>query len=308
MTSATAAVVDEQCYSARTFIRRASFTFARARSAYPTRNDGSRRGMDRRAGEGRAKRRHCARHGEHRPGARGPRDRRDVWDRKTPRFRPCRVSAASIGRAGWTDDRATRAVPALGANSTDRARPSNLAGWTSPGEDNHPRVARRPTLGTSRRLEIRRVVGSTCAARRDRLLRSLAKPPPNAGRTRDRRVIFLEESTRTSPRASRRVARRTFPARPRAPPRTPCQTSHVVAVPSVCLLVFFVFGSIDRADPRAAAGDFRVFGDPRSPSQTFFFFFARRVGSLRAPRAPTLHPRDAHRPFPLRSLSSGPPR
>ena len=41
------------------------------------------------------------------------------------------------------------------------------------------------------------------------------------GRTRDRRVIFLEESTRTSPRASRRVARRTFPARPRAPPRTP---------------------------------------------------------------------------------------
>ena len=39
-------------------------------------------------------------------------------------------------------------------------------------------------------------------------------------------------------------------------------------MPSVCLLVFFVFGSIDRADPRAAAGDFRVFGDPRSPSQT----------------------------------------
>ena len=312
MTSATAAVVDEQCYSARTFIRRASFTFARARSAYPTRNDGSRRGMDRRAGEGRAKRRHCARHGEHRPGARGPRDRRDVWDRKTPRFRPCRVSAASIGRAGWTDDRATRAVPALGANSTDRARPSNLAGWTSPGEDNHPRVARRPTLGTSRRLEIRRVVGSTCAARRDRLLRSLAKPPPNAGRTRDRRVIFLEESTRTSPRASRRVARRTFPARPRAPPRTPCQTSHVVAVPSVCLLVFFVFGSIDRAD--LGSRGCRRFPCVRRPAfaEPDFFFFSRRAARLRAarraPRAPTLHPRDAHRPFPLRSLSSGPPR
>ena len=303
MTSATAAVVDEQCYSARTFIRRASFTFARARSAYPTRNDGSRRGMDRRAGEGRAKRRHCARHGEHRPGARGPRDRRDVWDRKTPRFRPCRVSAASIGRAGWTDDRATRAVPALGANSTDRARPSNLAGWTSPGEDNHPRVARRPTLGTSRRLEIRRVVGSTCAARRDRLLRSLAKPPPNAGRTRDRRVIFLEESTRTSP--ARRVASRDALPRPTArAPRTPVKL-HVVAVPSVCLLVFFVFGSIDRADPRAAAGDF-VCRRPAFAEPDFFFFF--RGASLARRRAPTLHPRDAHRPFPLRSLSSGPPR
>ena len=156
---------------------------------------------------------------------------------KPPRFRPV-ASARRPDRARGLDDRATRAVPALGANSTDRARPSNLAGWTSPREDNHPRVAHRPTHGTSRRLEIRRVVGSACAARRDQPLRSPSRNPQPPRDARDTAAaFFLEESARTPPRASRRVAsrppaRRTTPARPRAPRQPPPQNvaENVVAV------------------------------------------------------------------------------
>ena len=309
MTSATAAVVDEQCYSARTFIRRASFTFARARSAYPTRNDGSRRGMDRRAGEGRAKRRHCARHGEHRPGARGPRDRRDVWDRKTPRFRPCRVSAASIGRAGWTDDRATRAVPALGANSTDRARPSNLAGWTSPEKTITlaslvaPRLVRRVASKSVASSEARVQPGGT----------DCSDPSRNPHPTRDARATAASFSSKNPPERlpARRVASRDAPSPPdRARPREPPVKLHMSL-----LCRPFVFSSSSSsarstAPILARLPAISVCSATRVRRARLFFFFFFRGASARSARAraPTLHPRDAHRPFPLRSLSSGPPR
>ena len=187
--------------------------------------------MDRRAREGRAQRRHRARHGKHRPGARGRRDRRDVWDRRTFPFSSLSRQPA-LDRARGMDDRATRAVPALGANSTDRARPSKPAGWTSPREDDHPRVAHRPTHGTSRRLEIRRVVGNACAVLSGGTNTSDPHreiPNPRGTRARPPRRLSSRNPPGhlpARPFASRRVAsRRTraTPARPRAPRQPPFQ-------------------------------------------------------------------------------------
>ena len=304
MTSATAAVVDEQCYSARTFIRRASFTFARARSAYPTRNDGSRRGMDRRAGEGRAKRRHCARHGEHRPGARGPRDRRDVWDRKTPRFRPCRVSAAprSGARAGRTIARPAPSPRSVRTRLTARDRQTSQAG---------PPPEKTITLASliAPRL-VRRVASKSVASSEARVQpggTDCSDPSRNPHPTRDAHATAASFSSKNPPERlpARRVASRDAPSPPdRARPREPlsnftCRCCAVRLSPRLLRL------RLDR--PRRSSRGCRRFPCVRRPAFAEPDF-ARRVGSLRAPRAPTLHPRDAHRPFPLRSLSSGPAR
>lgn len=191
-----------------------------------------------------------------------------------PRFRPV-ASARRLDRARGLDDRATRAVPALGANSTDRARPSNLAGWTSPREDNHPRVAHRPTHGTSRRLEIRRVVGSTCAARRDQHLRSPSRNPQPPRDARDTAAaFFLEESTRTPSRASRPQARRTA-ARPRAPRQPPFPISPVPGSASACLRLLDRSRRSDRSEvargrqpsQMRARGDLQIVRHPPDPAQ-----------------------------------------
>ena len=220
---------------------------ARTFRVRPTRNDGSRRGMDRRAREGRAKRRHCARHGEHRPGALGPRDRRDVWDRKTPRFQG-RVSAAprSGARAGRTIARPAPSPRSVRTRLTARDRRTSQAG---------PPPEKTITLASliAPRL-VRRVASKSVASSGARVQpggTDCSDPPRETPTQRGtharppRRFSSKNPPERLPARrvASRRVASPSATHRPRAPPRTPCQTSHVVAVPSVCLLVFFVFSS-----------------------------------------------------------------
>ena len=295
------------------------FTFTRARFSVPrpTLNDGSRRGMDRRAREGRAQRRHCARHGKHRPGARGPRDRRDVWDRQTPRFRPV-ASARRLDRARGLDDRATRAVPALGANSTDRARPSNLAGWTSPEKTITLASLIAPRM-------VRRVASKSVASSGARVPpggTNISDPPREiptpAGRARTSAAFFLEESTRTPPRASRRVASRRVPkrdapqpdrARPAnplpTPPRLSCRSSGCWM--TVCLRLLIVDPISIRGRARARPRQIGIFSPP--------FVRRARPRTARSPPDPISSPRDTHHPThpllpppPHRAAAITPPR
>ena len=182
--------------------------------------------MDRRAREGRAKRRHCARHGEHRPGALGPRDRRDVWDRKTPRFQG-RVSAAprSGARAGRTIARPAPSPRSVRTRLTARDRQTSQAG---------PPPEKTITLASliAPRL-VRRVASKSVASSEARVQpggTDCSDPSRNPHPTRDARATAASFSSKNPPERlpARRVASRDAPSPPdRARPREPPVKLHM---------------------------------------------------------------------------------
>ena len=253
--------------------------------------------MDRRAREGRAKRRHCARHGEH--VWLGPRDRRDVWDR--PRFQGRSARRLDRARAGRTIARPAPSPRSVRTRLTARDRQTSQAG---PPPEKTITLASLIAPRLVRRVASKSVASSEArAARRDRLLRSLAKPPHP---TRDARATAASFSSKNPPERlpARRVASRDAPsppdcARPREPP---------VKLHMSLLCRPFVFSSssprsIDRADPPRGC---RRFPCVRRPAFAEPDFARRRL----APRAAGSDSSSPRRSPPLSSSIpfSGPPR
>ena len=286
-----------QCYSARTrSVERRSLLRAHVpRTLLETMAHG---GDGSQAREGRAKRRHCARHGEHRPGARGPRDRRDVWDRKTPRFRSGSARPRSGARAGRTIARPAPSPRSVRTRLTARDRQTSQAG--PPPEKTITLASLVAPAWYVASPRIRRVVGSTCAARRDRLPDPSRNPRPTRTHARPPRH-FPRRIHPNAPRVAC-VARRTFPARPPRP-REPLSNFTC----RCCAVRLSLSSSSSSARSTAPISARLPAISVCSATRVRRAVFAAR-GSLPPPRAPTLHPRDARPSLPLRSLSSGPPR